>query len=252
MGHNVSMLGNHNLDITSIEALAKDLSKRFKAKVNYGYYSQYWFDIDGNELEPSYENVIFGYVKHFNSNKTLWLSDGFYQIRQVINKHGQNIYKLPCFAENSNLKLEIEAILNGVNYEIRDIENDKDYGILYNTTFQNFSNYFYGKWWNFCRAFMKTDDSLSSDIVNVDVVTEYRKDIKDFFTTIGSTEVVYLDDQGDTEYLTNDYHNWDKIMKELNSNFKETTLNISEFMKHKKLLPKDKYPLAFYDDFADL
>ena len=48
MGHDVSTIGNHKLNISNIEALAKDLSKRFKSNVDYGYYHQYQTSIDGN------------------------------------------------------------------------------------------------------------------------------------------------------------------------------------------------------------
>ncbi len=59
MGHDISTIGNHKLNISSIEALALDISKRFKSNVEYGYYDQHWVDLKGNEVEPSYENIVF-------------------------------------------------------------------------------------------------------------------------------------------------------------------------------------------------
>lgn len=245
MGHDVSTLGNHKLDISNIEALAKDLSKRFKSNVHYGYYHQYWFDIDGNEIEPSYENVVFGKIPYADSKQTIWLSDEYYQIHQIINKHGDSYIKLPCFAESDSLKSEFESAIKGVSFELRDI----DYGTIYNDTFHNFWHSFDSRWWSFCKAFMEQSDIWS---VGFDALNYYRKQIMDLFATIGGDKVVHLDDQGETQYLTYGDYNWKEILNELNSDFKDTTLNISEFMKEKILLPKDKYPLAFYDDFTDL
>jgi hypothetical protein len=50
MGHDVSTTGNHKLDVSNIESLAKNLSKRFKAIIEYGYYHQYWFDVDEKKV----------------------------------------------------------------------------------------------------------------------------------------------------------------------------------------------------------
>lgn len=250
MGHDVSTIGNHKLNISNIEALAEDLSKRFKSNVEYGYYHQYWFDINGNEIEPSYENVVLGKISFApSSNQTIWLSDEYYQIHQIINKHGDSYIKLPCFAESDSLKLEFESAIKGVSFELRDVENDIDYGTIYNDTFRNSLHSFDSRWWSFCKAFMEQSDIWS---VGFNAVNYYRKQILNLFATIGGDKVVHLDDQGDTQYLTYGDYNWQEILNELNAEFKETTLNISEFMKHKKLLPKDKYPLAFYDDFNDL
>lgn len=249
MGHDVSTIGNHKLNISNIEALAKDLSKRFRANVDYGYYHQFWIDIDGNEFEPSYENVIFGKISYPNSTQTIWLSDEYYQIHQIISKHGDDYLKLPCVIESDSLKLEFESAIKGVSFELRDNENDIDYGTIYNDTFQNFWHSFDSRWWSFCRAFMEDSDIWS---VGFDAVNHYRRQIMDLFTTIGGDKVVHLDDQGETQYLTYGDYNWQEILNELNADFKETTLDISEFMKHKNLLPKDMYPLAFYDDFNDL
>jgi hypothetical protein len=111
-----------------------------------------------------------------------------------------------------------------------DYENDIDFGTIYNDTFHNFWHTFDGRWCWFCRAFMEADDYIEG---NLDLVNDYRKLILDFYSKMGGTEVVHLDDQGKREYLTYEYQNWNEIISELDTNFKETTLNVSEFMKHK-------------------
>ncbi len=249
MGHDVRAIGNHKLDISNLKALAKDLSKRLSAHVEYGYNQYFWLDIDGNEIEPSYDNIIFGRIEHPASNQTIWLSDELYQMHEIIAKHGERFMELPCFKDGSFLKLEFDRALKGVDYEIRDIENEIDYGTIFNDTFHGFNSHYCERWWGFCRTFMEPDSYLQG---NMDAVIKYRKQIMELQKIMGGTEVVYLDDQGETQYLNEGDYNWQDILNELNTIFKETTINVSEFMKHKNRLPKDVYPLAFYDDFKDL
>lgn len=63
MGHDVYNVRRHNLNTSSIEGLAEDLSKRLKANVEYGYYDTFFFDWDGFYREASYNFLKFGVIK---------------------------------------------------------------------------------------------------------------------------------------------------------------------------------------------
>ena len=39
MGRDISIIHNHNLDISNVEALAHDLAARLNINIEYGYYS---------------------------------------------------------------------------------------------------------------------------------------------------------------------------------------------------------------------
>jgi hypothetical protein len=249
MGQAVFALGNHSLDINSIETLAKDISVNFQANVNYGYYHQYYWDIDGNEIEPSYKHIQFGYISYPDAKETLLLSDEFYQIKQLLSKHENDILKLPCFKNSKAQEPEIEAAKKGVKYAIRDYSEGFEYGYLYNSTFIDFFNEFNLKWWNFCRGFMANDGSWS---VTLKDINDFRNKVKSLFDKIGATEAVYVGDQGKLAFLTYEYLDWNEIIRHIQTTYIDKTLNISEFMKQKKPLPNDQFPLAFYDDFADL
>lgn len=250
MGHDVDTIGNHKLDVSSMEALALDISRRFKANVEYGYYDQHWVDLEGNEVEPSYENIIFEKILYPGSEETLWLSDELYRIHQLLNKYGDTYINLPIFNnDTAGLEEEFESAMKGVSYELRSIDNEIDYGTIYNDTFHNHHSLYCYRWFNFCRNFMDPDGYR---VGNLDDLNEYRKEIFKLHKLIGGSAVVHLDDQGQTQYLTYGEHTWQEILNELNTSFKCTTINISEFMKHKMFLPQDKFPLAFYDDFGDL
>lgn len=249
MGHDVSTIGIHKLDISSIESLANDLSKRFKAHVEYGYYHQFPFDTDGNEKEPTYENVILGKIVHHNASKILWLSDEFYQIHQLFDKYGKKYTKLPFLAKHNYYKEEFNAAKKGVKFEIHDSETGDEYGTIYNNAFHNYYYHFSSRWWGFCKAFEESDNNWQENLNDVNI---YRREIMELFSTIGGDKVFHFSDQGKTEYLAYSYYSWQDLEKETSTKFKKTMLNISECIKQNKPLPKDKYPFVFFDDFNDL
>lgn len=254
MGHDVNNIGRHNLNTSSLEALAKDLSIRFKSNIEYGIYDTFWFDWDGFPREPSYNYWIFGKIEHPNAEKTLWLTDEFYPYHIIYGRYGNNTFKLPYFTESDYHNELIEAIDN-VCFELRDNADDDEYGTIFNDVFYDFHNYFNNRWWGFCRSFTNDNNFMnirSWDDIYYTEMYNYRKIVMQFYRQIGGNEVFYFDDQGKTQYLANGFHDWKTILKEVAENFKETTLNISEFMKNKILLPKDTFYLAFYDDFLDL
>lgn len=253
MGHDVHNIGSHNLNTSSLEALAKDLSNRFKANIEYGVYDTFPFDWDGFHREASFDYWVFGKIEYPNAEKTLWLTDEFYLHHIVHGRYGNNAYRLPYFTEYNSHKYELHDAINNVCFELRDNYADDEYGTIFNDVFRDFQDYFYSRWWSFCRTFTE-ENFYGNDWENIyhTGVYEYRKKVMDFFQKIGGSEVFYFDDQGESQYLTETYYDWETIRKEVEIGFKETTLHISEFMKEKKLLPKGKYPKAFYDDFADL
>ena len=248
MGHDVSPIGNHQLDLSSTEALARDISKRFRANVKYGHQDVICCDPDGNEVESTFELIIQGTIKHPKSDKTLTLLDENYQLQQMFKTHGDNIYTLPCFAGSDSRHEEIYEAKRGMCYEILDRENDVTYGTIFDDTFRNFFNTFNMRWWSFCRAFTRED----YDHRLLEYVNDFRLEVMTLYNKTGGTEVLFLDDQGETQYLTETMYNWEKVKNELNTHFKETTLHIPAFLKKGKFLPLEEFPLAFYDDFSDL
>lgn len=248
MGHDVRNIGNHSLDTSTIEALAKDLSTRFKINVEYGYYDDHWSDLEGNDREPTFDYIVYGKIIYPDAIKTLWLTNEFYRVHQLIEKFGDQVYDLPYFKDRDSNNYEIAEALNSVCFNLRDNEEDDEYGVIYNDVFVDWFDYFGPRWWSFCKAFtVKNEDGWLLEIVNT-----YRQKVKEFYTKIDGTAVFYFDDQGKTQYLTENHYDWTTILKEVETNFKDSTLNISEFMKQQKLLGYDQLPLALYDDFADL
>ena len=245
MGHDVHIIGNHNLDTSSMEALAKDISNRFKVNVEFGYYENMFdFDINGNTGRMCVDDNVLGKINFPNATTTLWLNDEYYMYHAVLDKYGKEAYNLPYFLKRDGCyRKELDDAAGNIRYELRDNEKDDEYAVIFNDTIHNWYNYFCPRWWSFCDAFNKEDKDFLDYFI-----TPFRKEVLQFFETVGGTE----DDQGKTQYLTEDYYNWGTILKEVETNFKETTLNIPLFMKEIKLNASEIKPLAFYDDFSDL
>lgn len=250
MGHDIHIIGNHNLDISCMEALAKDISKRFKANVEFGYYDNMFdFDINGNTGRMSIEDNVLGKIDFPNASTTLWLNDEYYMYRAVLDKHGKEAYNLPYFKKHDGLhRQELDIAAGNIRYELRDNYEDNEYAVIFNDTIHDWYNSFNSRWWSFCKAFTIED---YDDLLQYEVAL-FRKEVLQFFEKVGGTEAFYFDDQGKSQYLTVDYYDWATILKEVETNFKETTLNIPEYMKGNKLNPWKVKPLAFYDDFSDL
>ena len=88
MGRDVHSVGRHNLDTSSLEALAKDLSNRFKANVVYGADDFFFFDWDGFLRGATGEDWVFGRIDYPDAEKTLWLTDQYYVHHIVQSRYG--------------------------------------------------------------------------------------------------------------------------------------------------------------------
>lgn len=253
MGHDVHTIGKHNLDTSGIEALAKDISHRLNVNVEYGVYDTFWFDWDGFFREPSYKYWVFGKVTYPKAEKTLWLTDEFYTYHIVWERYGENAWLLPHFIEDKFNELELRDAINNVCFELRDNAESKDYVTFFNDTFHDRYNFLYNRWWGLCRTLTGESTWLKDwDDIYTSEFYKFRKEVRQFIKAFGANEVFYFDDQGETQYLTAMYYDWETILKEVEVHFKMTTLNVPDFMLKKEYLARDNYPLAFYDDFSDL
>lgn len=247
VGQDISQLGKHNLKTENIESLAFDLSKRLKVNVEFGY--QKSFQLSNKTIEYTSNDTIIklGRIDYKRAGKTIFLKDEFYQIHQILEKIGNELFEISFTSENSISKSEIKDAIDNIYYNIFVPDEDTSFGSITNNVF-NYEYLYFDRWLVFCNLF--TDKQRWNDHLNR--FRKYRKQIKVFFELIGGSEVVYLNDQGETQYLIEDYNNWETILNELKNNFKQTTLNISEFMKQDTFVPIELYPMAFYDDFKDL
>jgi hypothetical protein len=245
MGSNVRIIGRHNLDISSLESLAKDLSSRFKANVKYGIYDDVGFNLNGMDRNPKFHHSIFGTAKYSHAKKNLILTNEFYHHHLVLDRYGDDAYNLPYFVEN---KEQLDEAKENKCYELLDEVTDEDYGTIFNDTFHNWYNYFEHRWIGLYSPFIEKPFYRST----IKEVNSFRYKVMSFFEKIGGAEAYYFDDQGESQYLIETLYNWQNIVKEVETNLQNPVVRLSEFMNNRKLYAEDVYIAAFYDDFADL
>lgn len=97
MSADAHFLHKHNLDISTIENLAKDLSKRLKVNVKYGFYAY------PEDMLPLYDNpllktatehdgvTILETIKHPEAKETLLLTEDSFLEKRLYEKHGDDI-----------------------------------------------------------------------------------------------------------------------------------------------------------------
>jgi hypothetical protein len=92
MGHDITRLCRHNLDISSIEALAHDLAERLDINIEYGYFTtNYSSDFLGSNLKGG-EFVCFGTILK-KPNETLFtLKDDNYELKKYHELYGDAIF----------------------------------------------------------------------------------------------------------------------------------------------------------------
>ena len=86
MGKSTSVISNHQLDISSIENLAKDLAKRLQATIQYGF-CKTWYFTEDNEIKYDYEFIEFGIIEGLEKEKKYQLIDVNYGSKQFIHQN---------------------------------------------------------------------------------------------------------------------------------------------------------------------
>jgi len=247
VGHDISQLGKHNLKTDSIESLAFDLSKRLKVNVEFGYQNSFIFQNETIQHADNNAIVKIGKINYKRVRKTIFLKDEFYQIHQILEKIGNNIFDMSFTSENSINENELKSAIDNTFYNIYNPDEDTIFGSINNDIF-NYESIYYDRWLAFCNLF--TDKEVWNE--NSNKLKQYRKQLKEFYQLIGGSAVIYLNDQGEMQYLLDDFNTWDVILNELKTNFKQITLNVSNFINQVDFTPLQANPHAFYDDFKDI
>lgn len=248
MGHDLRIISQHKLDTSSLEKLAGDLSTRLHVNIDYGYFDELGCTLDGESREATKKRVVCGKIEYPGGEKTLMLDDQYHQLRQLIRRYGGRISELPYFKKDDYYQSDIREALQTDCFELYDEAEDVYYAKIYTDVFDNWYNCFYSRWWSFCRAFTEYD----KEGYLLAYVTSFRKEVKSFLEKVGCAEAFYFDDQGESAQFTYDYYPWETIRAEVEANYKESTLQISDFMKQVKRRPIGDFPFVFYDDFEDL
>jgi hypothetical protein len=262
MGHDLRVLTNHNLNISSLETLAYDLLERLEVNIEYGYYSS------ENLCKILDEKITSKYIKietliKADNYPRAQLLDENYQQKKAIEKYGTEIMKNPLFWNMENFEPDAEYLENRKKelqyneYEFSVRINFEWYHLyIYNHLFDNSIAYI-GRWWEFCRFFRKGNDD---PFYNVDNLNKFRTSIQYYMEKLGGTKTYYLDDQSDVLDGVGQGNEVEMTWQEVDALIQEKTANIllnipiyftNEAYKN-KFYNSEEYPFAFVDDFSDL
>lgn len=265
MGHDITPLGNHNLNTENVESLAKDLSLRMHVNIEFGYYGEQKYfeilesDLVKNELDKS-EFVKLGEFFKDENLETFRLQDPAYQLKQLFAKFANDIfYNLDYwiyYKEQPDEKTVAEEKLRLVypDYEFRCIKGDESqYMYIYKHLFDD-EMFRYGRWWSLCAFFV---DNKQEDL---EYLLQFRTTLMKHTFLFGGHKMYYLDDQsqvlggvGQGSEGDMPLHDFEIFVQEKAS---DLLVNIPKFITDESyrahFLSKGQKPLAFFDDFSDL
>ena len=251
MGRDIMNIGRHNLDISSREALAKDIAQRFKVNVRIVYEDHNSKLLE--DIEDTFDTIIIDEIKTKGATKTFILNDEHYQLKEYYKLHGDAIFKIIEKQHNYYGLDELKEIVNGIFYylilqeESDDGKIEKEYINIYQDLL-HLSTCYYSRWWAFCMV-LNNENTFDKDFK---ILNDYRRTLKKQLHIMGGHEMLYIDDQGELSNMVYGEFSWKDIMNELDKNYIGKVLSVSDFMRNPVPSNSSQYPYAFYDDFNDL
>ncbi len=282
MGWDIISVGQHKLDTSSIESLAKYLSNKLSINIIYGSFEVATYCKETHTLNIDYKKdfVEFGKFATNNLGKFYHLVDDSHCYKEILNKI-DNIESL-----NLNLKGEYysnkteilkEILFNyskqHVKYRLY-IESSKDLNlyetfnidVLKDTILVDIIEPF--RWFGFLDIFIEEIEEYRKKYF-----FDYRKELKQLYILLGSTQIIFFADQGVGECILDKVweSNWNDLIKYIQDKayyndsltYNDFTkkevedaihLNISDFfLKNYSLYSEHSdFINVLFDDFKDL
>lgn len=260
MGAELNHLSKHNLDLTNLVALAKDISNRFKVNIRYGFEESPF--VSSAPLYPEAEkrfdfyenfpNIIIGTINHPNPRGTGSLVEDDYLEKEICRKYGNTIPESFQYDEKQagpwNTRFyDNESIyyLSGDGETLPSANIEKG-GISFE--FGHFSG------WHHFNAIVFNQYNKN----NLSLLNNYRKDIRRFTKLCGGTKAYHLMGSRGFEMMDT----WAETEKHIIEHAGKELMDIVEVieryhMNEEKLAisdcEEDKcFARAFIDDFRDL
>ena len=268
MGHDITVLAKHNLNVKDIQSLAHDLANRLDMNINYGYMN---LEPDrtflGNTEEEGF--VLLGQVVKNPNFKTYCLSDDNYQTRQVVQKYNE-LYPFIPHAEDAYTidDRRITSELHNHQFVSYQLHSTEDTGFdnlcIYDEIYENGFGYF-SRWWHLCGYFLPNTNADAHFGANTDGLNEYRKMLHATAKKLNTDplydqKIYYLDDQSSVLNGVGQGSEYDMTWAELESFVAEKTgelcVDMPRFFienEYKTVFQgKNEYPQAFFDDGRDI
>lgn len=263
MGHDISPIGNHKLNTKDVKVLAEDICSRIDINIEYGYWGQKeHFKLLGENKTD--ERVLLGKIIKDEKFKTFRLTDESYQLKQLHEKFGDDLFYNPEYWIYYDGKLPEEKWIDEKrkelvipNFDLTSISNNgTEYLFIYKELYSNDIPY-YSRWWSFCRLFT---ESNFDNFEYLDGLLEFRKELMKYTLAFGGDKIYYLDDQSNVLEGVGQGSEWELDWCDFEKFVKDKTLplmlNIPQFLNDRnyrnEFLEKKEYPLSFIDDFSDI
>ncbi|MDO4230439.1 MAG: hypothetical protein Q4C98_11545 [Capnocytophaga sp.] len=218
MGVDICSIGNHKLDTSNIEVVAKQLSEIFKINIQYGYQSSY--DFDENNLvyyTDNYDVRHLGEVIYSSGANHFLLLDELYFAKNLEEKYGKawetkiNHSKLSDW-HIKDLKNQIEIFKNDLKrYELTEnYQPKKRYDLWFMSIMKDYLSIKIDepfRWFGFVEN-LKKPQYLSE-------FQEYIQKMREYYQKVGGTEIIYFPDQGTPQLILGRYDDllWEDIKK---------------------------------------
>lgn len=266
MGKNTSIIYNHNLDISNIEALAHDLAARFDINIEYGHYHCCSAGLlKLLELRYAEGMIVLGKIERGSYLPNFKLFDENIYERQALSRFGEKVFYDETYWQDYLEYPEENRILGAIKYaqsvdfELVCCENGSCRGIyIYKECVMDNMNDYFSQWWQFCDVFVPRDVIYTT--FDDDEVVNFRKELLLNSSKLGADFVYYVADQsavlgGLAEGDCGDM-SWEEIQSFIKENCGDLILDISEYFLNenyrKMWIDRKKEPLAFVDDFRDM
>jgi len=274
MGRTTSILGNHSLNTTNLEVLAKDLSERLHTTIKYGYRIEFDYECLKKGKEPIYEYVFLGEISHSAASKTYVLIDNNYQYHQFIKEYGLVELNKPVFDKNEFLKKKIIESEHIISYDLE--ENHEFFINIFRNNIMLWMVDDIG-WRSFQDFFIyQTDQDF------VDYFNEFRLENRNWIYSLGGNYMFVgcIEDESWFIFEETEYNNEKELFDLIKTKLKNEVVNIPNYIISKVYLTKptadwfynystpgmfeaikkgisltvvdEDYPVLFYDDFFDL
>lgn len=266
MGCDISILSQHNLNISDVETLAIDLSNRFGFSIEYGYHAFKEHNaLLQNDLEEGF--ISLGVIDKQPYVKKYYLIDEKFQHKQLYQKYGEKVFGMKGYwywydFERYNNEMPNSEKIEQEKKELQIVEfhlynysetGESSYMFIYSDIASNDLHY-YTRWWDFCDNIQKREYFEGAYYQN------FRKSVMKDTLLLGGNKAYFVNDQcrhlegvGQGEEM---YYNWDDLEKFIQSRENLELISISKTVLDKQYQVEVRYKqsntLAFFDDFEDL
>ncbi|CAM2973127.1 hypothetical protein [Flavobacterium frigoris] len=265
MGCDISTLSNHNLNLSSIEALANDLANRFGYTIEFGYYShQVYTDLLGHDIEEDF--VSLGSIEKTPFKKKYRLLSCNYQQKLLFEKHGDALFQMKSYwnwSEPDDTKPlpnheRIEEEKRGILIAEYDFEpffefDEYNHLTIYDKIVSNDFDY-YARWWTLCSTIQERNG------FDEDCFKNYRLQKAKLTCLLGGDKLYYVNDQ--SKFLegvgqgSESEFTWKSLEKHILEKLGDCLISISQSVLDKQYLWRmkllDEIKIGFMDDFEDI